>query len=323
MAGVAIASGLEIDEPTHDLATLWFDVGMPGCSSAFVPSRGMRNGHPYVLRNMDLGVDLREEVEHPASSRIMLTSMEPDEGYASLSVVVFDLMGAMDGVNEKGLVVVCNSHGDYRLDGEFRPEPAYMCEAVEHPEAGLNEMQVVRYLLDMCADVDEAREALLSLRTYYCFTPCLYMIADVRGRSFVCEKSPSGNRIEFTEREGEPLVMTNFGRTRFASVNEMPQGDGLEQGFIYTRYRTVARGIESQDPLEPFHLRAVARDASFDTLCGPEAGDDMHPSRTIYTTLYDLDARSLTISCYLGESDNGTVHSEPVSFHLETASQGA
>jgi len=317
MCGVAQAAGLKIGEPTHDLATLWFDVGMPGCSSAFVPGGRMDSGHHHILRNMDLGVDLGIDVEHPASSRIMLVNMEPDEGYASLSVVVFDLMGAMDGINEKGLVVVCNSHGDHRLTGSFRPEPPYTCEPVGHAEPGLNEMQVVRYLLDMCASVDEAKEALLSLRTYYCFTPCLYMIADASGRACVCEKSSSGNRIVFTDCDGGPLVMTNFGRTRFASDDEMPEADGLEQGFMYARYRSVTRGIELQESLETSHLHDIARAASFDVLCGPRAENDMHPSRTIYTTTYDLDARCLTISCYLGESDAGAVHSEPLSFSLE------
>jgi hypothetical protein len=318
MAGVADAFGLAMDKPTHDLATLWFDVQLPGCSAAYVPAGRMENGHAHVLRNMDLGVDLTGNIEHPSSSRILALKMVPDEGYASTSVVVFDLLGAMNGINEKGLVVICNSHGDYRLTGDFQPSPAYSYEPVKHPEPGLNELQTVRYLLDMCADIDEAREALLSLRTYYGFTPCLYLIADARGRSAVFEKAPAGNRIVFTEREGEPQIMTNFAPSRFESDDELPGGDKREQGFIYTRYRIAKSGLEQTDALTPGRLAEIAREASFDVLCDPRAESEMHPDRTVYTTLYDIDDRAMSVSCYLGETDAGTRHSEPVTYALSS-----
>jgi len=316
MVGVGDAFGLSMDEPTHDLATLWFDVQLPGCSAAYVPASRMEGGHAHVVRNMDLGVDLTGDVEHPSSSRILALTMVPDEGYASTSAIVFDLLGAMDGINEKGLVVICNSHGDYRLVGDFQPTPAYRYEPVSHPEPGLNELQVVRYVLDMCADVDEAQEALLSLRTYYGFTPCLYLIADARGRSVVLEKSPAGNRIVLTEREGEPRVLTNFAPSRFENDSELPEEDGHKQGFMYTRYRIVQRGIERTASLSPSCLAEIAREASFDVLCAPKTENDVHPDRTVYTAIYDIEARSMLVSCYLGESEAGTRHSEPATFVL-------
>lgn len=305
MEGVANSHGLLLEECGHDLSTLWFDVQMPGCSAAFVPRQRIANGHAHVLRNMDLGTDLTGDVEHPSSSRILMLELEPSDGFASLSAVVFDLLSAMDGINEKGLVVVCNSHGDYRLD------TGYLSEPVQHPEPGLNELQVVRYLLDMCADTEDAKEALLSLRTYYSFTPCLYLIADARGRAFVCEKSQAGNRIEFTEVASEPLAMTNFGRTRFKDDADMPADDGPAQGFMYTRYRTLLQGIASQDKHELGSLHAIARSASFDNQGDPRSVDDMHPDRAIYTTIYDLDERAVFVSCYLGEGDQGALHSNP------------
>ena len=316
MVGVADSLGLPVDEPTHDLATIWFDLQSAGCTAAYVPPELMENHHAHVVRNMDLGVDLTGEVEHPSSSRILALTMTPDEGYASASVVVFDLMGAMDGINEKGLVVVCNSHGDHRLSGEFAPSPAYLYEPVRHPGPGLNELQVVRYLLDMCADVAEAREALLSLRTYYRFTPCLYLVVDPTGRVASFEKSPAGDRIMFIERECEPQVMTNFAPSRFETDDELPEGDGLEQGFIYTRYRIVKDALQKAAVLTPDRLAEIAREASFDVLTGAKGENDLHPQRTIYTTRYDIDARAMSVSCYLGETPTGTKHSEPVSFML-------
>ena len=316
MLGVADAFGLPGDEPTHDLSTLWFDVQLPGCSAGFVPKQQTEDGHSYVLRNMDLGVDLTGDVGHPPASRILALAMTPDKGYASLSVVVFDLMGAMDGINEKGLVVVCNSHGDYRLTGGFRPEPAYTYDPVRQPEPGFNELQVVRFLLDMCADADEAMEALLSLRTYYMFTPSLYLVADARGRSVAFEKSPSGNRIIPTQRDGEPLVMTNFARSRFGDATALPEGDGLDQGFVYERYRIVKCALESEKRLTRAQLADIAREASFDVLCGPRTQGDEHPVRTIYTSIYDIESRAMDLSCYLGETETGTIHSSAIRLGL-------
>ena len=316
MIGVADVFGLSAEEPTHDLSALWFDVQLPGCSAGFVPKQRTEDGHSYVLRNMDLGVDLTGEVVHPSASRILAIAMTPDEGYASLAVAVFDLMGAMDGINEKGLVVICNSHGDYRLSGSFRPEPAYSYDPVRQPEPGLNELQVVRFLLDMCADTDEATEALLSLRTYYMFTPSLYLVADARGRSVALEKSPSGNRIIRTQRDGESLVMTNFALSRFESTDKLPEGDGLEQGFVYKRYRTVKRALEAQQPIPRARLAGIARDASFDVLCGPRAQADLHPVRTVYTSIYDIESRAMELSCYLGETEAGTIHSDAIRLGL-------
>jgi len=316
LIGVADAFGLPLDEPTHDLASLPFDVRRPSCSAACVSGQRMENRHPHVLRNMDLSVDLTGDVEHPPASRILAIRMTPDQGYASLSSVVFDLMGAMDGINEKGLVVICNSHGDYRLTGDFQPVPPYVYDPVRHPEPGLSELQVVRFLLDMCADTEEAETALLSLRTYYRSIPCLYLIVDAHGRSFVFEKPPTGNRIVFTERDGEPLVLTNFAPSRFDNGRALPESDGLDQGFVYTRYRTVKRALDAPEPLTRARLAEIARDASFDVLCGKRAESDLHPVRTIYTSIYDIEARAMDLSCYLGETETGTIHSDAIRFEL-------
>lgn len=319
LIGVADAFGLPMDDATHDLTSLPFDVRRPSCSAGYVPGQWMENRHSHVLRNMDLGADLTGDVEHPPGSRIFAIRMTPDQGYASLSSVVFDLMGAMDGINEKGLVVICNSHGDYRLTGGFQPVPPYAYDPVRHPEPGLSELQVVRFLLDMCADANEAKAALLSLRTYYMSTPALYLIADACGRSFVFEKTPAGNRVVFTERDGEPLVMTNFAPSRFDGERALPEGDGFDQGFVYARYRRVKRAIDAPGPLARARLAEIARDASFDVLCGPRAESDLHPVRTIYTSIYDIEARTMDLSCYLSETETGTAHSDAVTFELGRA----
>ena len=76
----------------------------------------------------------------------------------------------MDGINEAGLTVAL-------LADNETPEP----EPTGTPQVGLSEQQVVRYLLDTCATVDEAKDALLLAKHYYFFTPCHFVVADRSG----------------------------------------------------------------------------------------------------------------------------------------------
>ena len=309
MLGVMDALELPPEAPV-DASSLWFDVGQFACTAALVPRQSCSDGHLRVLRNMDLTVDLSRRTPHPPSSRVLALELRPDATYSSLAMVVFDLMGAMDGINERGLVVVCNSHRDCNLG------TSYTCDPVRHPEPGLDELQVVRYLLDMCANVPEAKEAMLSLRTYYSFTPCLYMIADAAGRSTVVEKTSSGNRIVFTETHEEVNAMTNFGRSRFPEDADLPTRDGPEEGFVYTRYRTVRDALSEGTDLTDEDVSAIAARVAFDALPGPEDGNSLAPARTPWAGIYNIDARKLRITCYTGDAAGEATRSQPIEFAL-------
>ena len=43
----------------------------------------------------------------------------------------------------------------------------------------------MRYLLETCATVDEARDAIDRASFYYCLVPCHYIIGDRNGDSFI------------------------------------------------------------------------------------------------------------------------------------------
>jgi hypothetical protein len=314
MAGVADAFGTSLDNAAVDLSTLWFDVDFGGCSAAFVPASRGADGHARVLRNLDLGVDLNPGPRPAPCARLFAIEMRPDSGYSSLSMVAFDLLAAMDGINSEGLVVVCNTHADWQLD------PAYRREPCTHPEPGLNEMQVVRYLLDQCADAAEAKEAFLSIRRYYCFVPCLYLVADRHGRAFVCEMSASGNRTLFSEVDGEPQLMTNFGLARFPDRNAVPQEGSPEKGSVYTRYRILRDRLDGAvDPVSEAALKELALAASLDCISPPRQPNDTKPGRTIWTAIYDIENRSMSISAYLGETDGGTHRADYITLPLGQA----
>ena len=96
----------------------------------------------------------------------------------------------------------------------------------------------------------------------------------------------------------------------------MPEDDGPKQGFVYTRYRLIEQGIDAQEMHDMESLDAIARRASFDHLSEAHHSDDSPLDRTIYRTIYDVDARAVQVSCYLGEGEDGPMHSDPLMLSL-------
>jgi penicillin V acylase-like amidase (Ntn superfamily) len=70
------------------------------------------------------------------------------------------------------------------------------------PAGGLPEVEVCRYVLERCANVDEALDALPLAKHYYLFHPQHFLIADASGRSFVYEMSPGRNIERVSWGEG-------------------------------------------------------------------------------------------------------------------------
>ena len=81
-----------------------------------------------------------------------------------MSIQAFDMLsGTLDGINSEGLTVAIMA--DEEAIGQLGPR------LERHPYAprvvGLHELQVMRFLLDVCATAGEAEEALLTLKQYY------------------------------------------------------------------------------------------------------------------------------------------------------------
>ena len=179
-----IAEHFGIDPDDTEVATDWLGTyEVPaGCSVAFYPSSGTKDGHGLLSRNFDFPTATFTQIvglppiadERPLAADPWVVELHPDEGYASIVVGIMDLMGGMDGINEAGLAVAL-------LADNETPDP----EPTGRPQIGLSEQQVVRYLLDRCATVEDAKEALLLAKHYYFFTPCHFVVADRSGAAFV------------------------------------------------------------------------------------------------------------------------------------------
>lgn len=292
--GVAAAFGVDPDRHDLDLTLLGTYRLAAGCSVVQHPGSATRDGNELLGRNFDFPTARYGEIvgrpfrldDRPLGADPWVVRTSPDHGYASVTVGIMDVLGAMDGINEAGLAVALLADNESPRD-----EPATS-------QVGLSEQQVVRYLLDTCATAAEARRALLIAKHYYTFVPCHFVVADAAGDAFVWEHSAGRNR-EHTVRPGtpdEPLACTNH-LLNADPVVSTPRGDARTPamadvaGDSRRRLDVLRDSCGNQGAIDEDALRQQLAQVAF---TAPDAG-----TRTLWTATYDLTARSLSVSFFL------------------------
>ena len=242
-------------------------------------------------------------------ARPILFKIHPDRGYASLSLSAFDYLGGvLDGINSEGLVV------------SILAEEESLRKAGREPgdEVGTHELMSMRYLLDNCRNVEEAKEALLSLKHYYSFIPCHYIVADQSGRSFIFEFSPNRNRSYIIDGDG-PQCITNHLVFHHKTIEELPKED---PGASFSRFKTLQEAVSAG---KKFALEEIAaNNASVAVPPYIPGNKEYAPGRTLWYAQYDIDSRTLTVKFYLGEKPDPETegkfiltYSSPQTFKLE------
>lgn len=272
-----------------------------GCSAVFHP-RGGSDG-PLLGRNFDFPTTCYTELvglpplagERPLAADPWVVELYPDRGHASLTVGIMDVLGAMDGINSAGLAVVL-------LADDESPR----LEASGSGQVGLSEQQVVRFLLDSCATVEEAQQALLTAKHYYLFVPCHFLVADAAGRAFVWEHSPHRNLERIVEADasrGGRLVCTNHLLHRWPDPTRLPDDrrSGIA-GLTYHRWRTLNAHLQERPPADPDAVRDQLAEVAF---TAPAEG-----TRTLWSAVYDLRSRAVQVSFYRHDRD-GVSHYDP------------
>lgn len=310
MAGVADAFGLDPDDERHELGWLGTFAVPAGCSVVHYPGATTKDGHGIVSRHFDFPTATFGEIvglgalpgEDPLASHVWVTELRPDGGYASVTIAIMDVLGAMDGVNEAGLSVAL-------LADNETPDP----EPSGGPQVGLSEQQVVRYLLDTCATAAEARRALLLAKQYYFFTPCHFLVADRTGDSFVWEHSPRRNlerMVEAPSGSGGRLICTNHLLHRWPEGTELPDDDGPmgTAAFTYRRWRTLADQVQGGP--------VVSRDDIRDQFAAVRFAAPLEGGRTFWHALYDVDEPSVEVSFFLHDAGGESIYTDPVRLAL-------
>nr|BFE86820.1 hypothetical protein GCM10020093_094210 [Planobispora longispora] len=166
--------------------------GGSGCSVVWSPASTGPDGRTRIGRNYDfftMGVtQLIQSItggspepsdEPPMASQPYVIATIPDDGMASTVITMNELDGCMEGINAAGLTVAL-------LIADA--EATVAGPAMSAPQAGVNEVQLPRFVLDTCEDVEQAKKALLEAEQYVTGVACHYLIADGSGRAFVWER---------------------------------------------------------------------------------------------------------------------------------------
>jgi len=307
MQGVAEVFGVDPDADRWDLAWLGTYEMSPGCSVVSYPGAGTKDGHGLMSRNFDFPMATFSQLmgvpevpdARPLAADPWIVEMRPDNGYASITVGIMDVMGAMDGVNEAGLAVALMAD-----DESPNKEPSL------RPQVGLSEQQVIRYLLDTCATVDEAREALLMAKQYYMFVPCHYLITDRSGRSMVWEYSAGHNVEHVVESSSEGrMVCTNHLLHRWPDPSELPaEPESFIAGMSYKRWQHLDNLNNSGGIVDRDEVRQQMNSVRFEA---PVEG-----VRTFWQAIYDVDDPSVQISFYEKDIDGVSQFSDVLEFRL-------
>jgi hypothetical protein len=292
MRGVAAFFGLEQRMDDYELDGIPYGFTRAGCTVVFYPPDTTESGKGVLARNFDFSTGTFDgripgPEETPVASAPILLELHPTDGYASIAVVAFDLLGVVDGINSEGLTVALLADDELFAKGLSRP--------VAGVHAGLGVLQVGRFLLDTCKDVAEAKAALRGASFYYTSIPCHYVIADAHGAAFIWENAVDLRGGHEIEEEG-PLVSTNYLRHLHPDPGSVP--DDADPLGLYGRERTVRACFTGQGKFSSEEIRANADRVSPRWI----APSNRAAGRTLWYSQYCPEERSLAVDFYLGET---------------------
>src|SRR5699024_9824378 len=156
----------------------------------------------YYVRNYDFSDDFYD-------ARLVFSN--PTDGYRCVGFSQ-SIIGRLDGMNEKGLVV-----GLHFVNNEYGQE-------------GFIATTIVRLILEQCATTEEAINFIKNIPHGYCYN---YSITDSAGRSVKVEASPQQQIVNDTN----PLVCTNHFESEKLSnqnKNEVLVGSVKRKDYICT-----------------------------------------------------------------------------------------
>jgi predicted choloylglycine hydrolase len=292
MKGLAAAYGLDISDDSYNFSgLLQKQMTPPGCSVAFYPADSTESGHNILSRNFDfITGDITGR--RPQGGRLammarpFLFEIYPDKGYSSLSVCAFEYLGGvLDGINSEGMVVAILAEEE--SGNKVGREPG--------DEVGMHELMGMRYLLDNCKNVEEAKKALLSLKHYYSFLPCHYIVGDRSGRSFIFEFSPTRNRSYIIDGDG-PQWVTNHLVSLHPKIEEFPE-TGLN--WSMRRYKMLDEAIRARKKFTIEEIAAIHK--SVEVPPNAPGNPQAAPGRTLWYAQYDLESLTLRVKFYLSE----------------------
>lgn len=330
MKGVAQSYGLAPADKTYNTSGLPYDLGPFACAALYIPPDLSANGHAFLGHNFDfhpvpitdlLGISPIPG-NHPVYSRTCVVELYPDKGYPSITVGSLDLLNCVQmGMNSKGLIA------GILTDTNRKPYTAG--PSADGKNGGLNGPQLLRLVLDTCANADEAQVALLANKWAPIFDAVHFIIADQSGKSFVYEISGEDGSSHFTDSSGKPMILTNHAVFMYPDPQKFPAWDAKDTYNTFRRYKLIWDYVQQhQGKFTPEEVNAVLAKVYANIESGPQFRPTAKPTpgRTLFHDLFDSQALTLHIKFYLkdGPTDPATgaptlVFSKVFQFKLEAS----
>lgn len=188
----------------HDLGHMLTNLGVVGCTSFGIWDNKTPDGNLLIGRNFDFYIS-----DEFAKEKIV-AFIRPDSGYFHAFVTWGGMMGAVSGMNEKGLTVTINA-----ANSDFSIKSATPVSLV------------VRQILQYASDIEEAT-AIAS--KFDIFVSELFLIgSQVDNRAIIIEKKP-GSQIVYAANNNY-IISTNH----FQSIQ-----NGLSAKSNYQRFKTAS-----------------------------------------------------------------------------------
>lgn len=314
MKGVARAYGLDPDKTDYDTSSLYFGMGGPQCSAIFFPAAVSADGTNFYVSNRDYYLASASEVmgeerktgEGDMLNRLFVIELYPDEGYSSIGIGSLDLLNMhIDGINSAGLSVASLEDDTYGMERTVKDLTR---------QSGLHQYQLSRLILDTCATVEEAKEVILNNKMTMVGMPAHFIVMDSAGRSFIFERKATDNSDCFIHNKDRPQLITNHSLCAYPSVETFPPPSDNDYD-TFNRYRRLEAFVRQ-------HQGRFSRDdgrMAMSLVYGrvdeaDEGGYHDLPLRTLYTTVVDLDNRTVEVKFYTkdGETDSETGLTEPL-----------
>jgi hypothetical protein len=303
---VADALGVDPADEHLDTSGIPYNLGsVPGCSSVYYPASTTATDHSLLSRNYDfclvslpemMGGPQEDRTSKPMMAEPYLIEMHPsDGGYPSLSMVAFDLLsGVLDGINSEGLMVAV--HGNELLITQ---------EGLKPPASrvGVHELQAMRMLLDTCSSAKEAKQALEDNRIYYNVMPCIYLVCDRTGNSFVFDPCFGKGKPGIRNGAGTPMVLTNH-----LPSNEPENRSIMEIGTsTFERRDKLTRELARKSaPYTTEDIKEINASVAVSKVISwvqeehrPEIAASAGLARTLWHAVYDAGAPNLEVKLYL------------------------
>jgi len=294
MRGAAQAFGMKIEDDSHNFSGLTYDMTKPGCSVVYYPPSMTADGRGALSRNYDFTTGTIMGLkpgpsERACTGRPYILEMHPDEGYSSIAVVAYDLLGSvLDGINSQGLSVAILA--DDELSDLGKADPA------TGTQAGLEVIQVTRMLLDTCANVEEAKVALSSSKLYYGIIPCHYIVADASGKAFIWENAPTMHYSHIVDVGAKPLITTNF--MHYLHPEARDPAKAAEPFKTCIRYHALREKTKAESKFTLDEIKANNAAVMFKR---PAPSPVHATTRTLWHSVYVPEQRRMEVDFYLGD----------------------